>query len=59
MEPAAGRPDVDERTVQFLEGSFELLQGHGLEGYLVFEAPAGTEFRDLRWRTGDSITVHF
>ena len=59
VEPAAGRPDVDERTVQFLEGSFELLQGHGLEGYLVFEAPAGTEFRDLRWRTGDSITVHF
>jgi plastocyanin len=50
---------VSERSVQFLEGSFELLQGHGLEGYLVFEAPEGTEFRDMRWRTGDSITVRF
>ena len=51
--------EVAPQSVQFLEGSFELLQGHGLEGYLVFEAPAGTEFRDLRWRTGDSITIRF
>ena len=57
--PGGGQTDVDERSVQFLEGSFELLQGHGLEGYLVFEAPEGTEFRDMRWRTGDSITVRF
>ena len=51
--------DVDARTVLFLEGSFELLKGHGLDGYLVFEVPAGTEFRDMRWRAGDSITIRF
>ncbi len=51
--------DIEERSVLFLEGSFELQRGHGLEGFLVFEVPAGTEFRDLRWRTGDSITVRF
>lgn len=48
-----------ERSVVFLEGSFELLRGHGLDGYMVFEVPAGTEFRDLRWRAGDSITIRF
>ena len=53
------RDDVAEMTVLFLEGSFELLQGHGLQGFLVFEAPVDTEFRDLRWRTGDSITIRF
>lgn len=47
------------RSVQFLEGSFELLRSHGLDGYMVFEVPAGTEFRDLRWRAGDSVTIRF
>ena len=53
------RDDATEKTVVFLEGSFELQQGHGLDGYLIFEAPADTQFRDLRWRTGDSITIRF
>ena len=52
-------PDVAARSVLFLEGSFELLKGHGLDGYLVFEAPVGTEFRDMRWKAGDSITIRF
>ncbi len=56
---AADVTDVEDRSVLFLEGSFELQRGHGLEGFLVFEVTAGTEFRDLRWRTGDSITVRF
>ena len=51
--------DYIERTTTFLQGSFELLQGHGLDGFLVFEAPIGTEFRDVRWRAGDSITFGF
>ena len=51
--------DYIERTTTFLQGSFELLQGHGLDGFLVFEAPVGTEFRDVRWRAGDSITFGF
>ena len=51
--------DYIERTTTFLQGSFELLQGHGLDGFLIFEAPIGTEFRDVRWRAGDSITFGF
>ena len=57
-QPPAGT-DYIERSTQFLQGSFELLQGHGLDGYLVFEAPVGAEFRDMRWRAGDSITFRF
>ena len=51
--------DFIKRTTTFLQGSFELLQGHGLDGFLIFEAPVGTEFRDVRWRAGDSITFGF
>ena len=51
--------DVAARSVLFLQGSFELQKGHGLDGYIVFEAPAGTEFRNMRWRAGDSITIRF
>lgn len=51
--------DFIERTTTFLQGSFELRQGHGLDGFLIFEAPVGTEFRDVRWRAGDSITFGF
>ena len=51
--------DYIERTTTFLQGSFELLQGHGLDGFLIFEAPIGAEFRDVRWRAGDSITFGF
>lgn len=52
-------PDIIERTVQFLQGSFRLPQGNGIDGYLIFETPIGTQFRDLRWRAGDSITIRF
>ena len=52
-------PGVTPRSVTFLEGPFELERGFGLEGALVFEAPIGAEFRDLRWKAGDSITVRF
>ena len=43
----------------FLVGSFRLNQGYGVDGWIVFEAPKGTEFRDLRWQAGDSITIDF
>ena len=56
-------PDTDrdyiDRSTLFIQGSFALEQGHGLDGYVVFEAPKGTEFRDMRWRAGDSITFRF
>ena len=56
--PQAGTDYIDRSTL-FIQGSFELLQGHGLDGYMIFEVPAGTEFRDMRWRAGDSITFRF
>ena len=58
---AEPEPDSEyiERSTLFLQGSFELAQGHGLDGYMVFEVPVGTEFRDMRWRAGDSITFQF
>lgn len=59
VAPGEEPDDAAVRSVQFLEGSFELLRGHGLDGYMVFEVPAGTEFRDLRWRAGDSVTIRF
>jgi hypothetical protein len=31
----------------------------GIDGWMVFEAPKGTKFRDFRWRAGDSITITF
>ena len=53
------QPGYLERTAQFIQGSFQLPQGNGIDGYIVFEAPTGTQFRDLRWRAGDSITIRF
>ena len=55
--PADDRASVAARSVEFLEGQFELLKGYGLDGYLVFEVPAGSEFQALRWRAGDSIKI--
>ncbi len=51
--------EVEPRSVTFLEGPFELLRGHGLDGYLVFETPIDTPLRDMRWKAGDSITIRF
>jgi plastocyanin len=61
LRVAAPEPDGEyiDRTTRFLHGSFELPQGHGLDGFLVFEVPAGTVFRDVRWRAGDSILFGF
>ena len=59
VAPSDQESEVAARSVLFLEGSFELQKGHGLDGYMVFEVPAGTEFRDMRWRAGDSITIRF
>jgi len=39
--------------------AFQLKKGFGLDGWLVFEAPEDSTFRDLRWRAGDSLTIDF
>ena len=55
----SGDTDFLERSTQFIQGAFELLQGYGLDGYLVFEVPIGVEFLEMRWQAGDSITFTF
>ena len=39
--------------------ALELIQGHGVEGWLIFEVPVDTEIRELRWRAGDGLTITF
>ena len=39
--------------------AFELKKDFGLDGWLVFEAPKESAFRELRWRAGDSLTIGF
>jgi hypothetical protein len=43
----------------FIRGPFELLRGMGIEGWMVFETPKGTKFREFKWRAGDSLTINF
>jgi plastocyanin len=50
---------ISEKFFEFINGSFALGRGMGIDGWVVFEAPEGTKFRDLRWLAGDSITVTF
>ena len=44
-----------ERSTRFLYGPFDLAEGYGVAGYLVLEAPKGTDFVEMRWLAGDSI----
>ena len=57
VEEAGSGASVSPRSVVFLQGSFELPKGHGVDGWMVFEMPPGTQIRDLRWRASDSITI--
>jgi hypothetical protein len=65
--PAPENP-ADERPMVFLwnrtfedgtSQAFELQKDFGVDGWMVFEAPKETEFRELRWRAGDSLTIEF
>ena len=67
-EVSAPSNPADERPMVFLwnqalEGggsaAFELQKDFGVDGWMVFEAPKGTKFRDFRWRAGDSLTIEF
>lgn len=39
--------------------AFELQQGFGVDGWLIFEVPKDIEIRELRWRAGDGLTIEF
>ena len=65
-----GWGDVPVRSIQldgttaragggFLAGSVEMPQGTRIDGWMVFEAPEGTEFSELQWRAADSIRISF
>ena len=43
----------------FIHGAFELQKDMGVDGWMVFEAPKGTRFRELRWAAGDTVYVEF
>jgi hypothetical protein len=67
-EVGAPENPAEERTIVFLwnrtfeDGttkSFELQRDYGIDGWMVFEAPKDTEFRELRWRAGDSLSIEF
>ena len=45
--------------VQLMERAQEIPNGHGLDGWLVFEVPKETQFRSFRWSSGDTVTIDF
>jgi len=59
IEETSQEAPIGERSFLFINGPFELKQGTGIDGWMVFEAPAGTVFRDFTWLAGDFITVTF
>ena len=49
-------------NTSYTDGSvraFELIQGYGIDGWLLFEIPRDVEIRELRWRAGDGLTIEF
>ncbi len=50
------QPDGQVKLVQRAQ---QLPRGTGLDGWLVFEAPKGTEFRSFRWGAGDTVIIDF
>lgn len=45
--------------VKLVQRAQQLPRGTGLDGWLVFEAPKGTEFRSFRWGAGDTVIIDF
>ena len=67
-EVSAPSNPADERPMVFLwnrtleDGrteAFELQKDLVVDGWMVFEAPKGTKFRELRWHAGDSLIIEF
>ncbi len=59
---------ANERSIVFLwnptlldgtSEAFELEKGTGIDGWMVFEAPKDTKFREFRWRAGDTLSIDF
>lgn len=39
--------------------SFVLPRGTGIDGWMFFEVPSNTHFREFKWRAGDSLGIQF
>jgi hypothetical protein len=52
-------PGPQGRSLVFVQGDMELKRDCGVDGWLVFEAPKGTKFREFRWRASDSLSIDF
>ena len=50
------QPDGETK---FVERAQELQKGTGLDGWMVFEVPEGTQMRSFRWSSGDTVTIDF
>ena len=46
-------------SVKLVQRAQQLPRGTGLDGWLVFEVPRGTEFRSFRWGAGDTVIIDF
>lgn len=52
-------PGKQGRSLVFITGPFELRMDTGVDGWMVFETPKGTKFRELRWLAGDTVSIDF
>ncbi len=52
-------PGPQGRSLVFVQGSMELKKDCGVDGWMVFEAPKDTKFREFRWRASDSLSIDF
>ena len=41
--------------VPFIAGPIELPQGNSVIGWILFDVPKGTKFREMRWGAGDTV----
>ena len=56
--PLPGCPD-NLPCVLFLQGPMELPQNFQVLGWMIFEAPKGTDFRELKWKAADTVYLRF
>ena len=51
--------EQSDGQVKYVERAQELPRGTGLDGWMVFEVPKGTQMRSFRWSAGDTVTIDF
>ncbi len=59
VQETAEPPGREGRSLVFVQGTMELKKDCGVDGWMVFEAPKGTKFREMRWRASDSLSIDF